>query len=387
MAAKKKKPDEPAQITDFTWDMLSSVFGDDCVVGEASPDIKAYIRTGSRVLDWALADNEFRAGYPSGRMVEFFGDEGTGKTSLITHALISAQRGDGVLLDWSKKDGKLVGQPSERKMKPGLAILIDTECKFPIERAQRMGLDVDKLVRIVKEDGEPMSFEDCIVAIENTLDRIKKISYFDTPDAPVVVVLDSLAQSPIEAEMEGNGLQDGIAAKARKIRMAMRRMTQKLSMMHVYMLFTNHQYSRIGAPGSEASGGRGLKLAASLRINVKKGYPDGKLMATGAEQIGVNSTLTTVKSSVCVPPTPITVPIVWRTGISQAFEMVAALTDNSQFKCPMLKQGAAGRVELIKPNGEMVKPYLYQLVQEMESTPELMAYVAEMFDACVRRSV
>lgn len=388
MAAKKKKTEEIAKIENFTWDMLSDVFGDDCVVGEASPDIKGYLHTGCRTLDWAFADREFRGGYPSGRMVEFFGDEGCGKTSMVTHALISAQKGNGVLLDWTRENGKLIGRPSAtRKMKPGLAILIDSECKYPIERAQNMGLDVDQLVRIVKDDGEPMSFEDCIEAIENTLDRISKITYFDTPEAPVCVVLDSLAQSPIEAEMEGNGLQDGIAAKARKIRMAMRRMTQKLSRMHVYMLFTNHQYARIGAPGSEASGGRGLKLAASLRLAIKKGYPDGQLNASGGEQIGVNSTVTTVKSSVCVPPTPVTVPIVWRTGISPAFEMIKALTDNPEFNSPMIKKGGGGRVELIKPDGELVKPYVYQLVQELEANPELMSYVESLFDACIRRSV
>lgn len=312
----------------------------------------------------------------------------THNTTMVTHALISAQKGNGVILDWTRENGKLIGRPSAtRKMKPGLAILIDSECKYPIERAQNMGLDVDQLVRIVKDDGEPMSFEDCIEAIENTLDRISKITYFDTPEAPVCVVLDSLAQSPIEAEMEGNGLQDGIAAKARKIRMAMRRMTQKLSRMHVYMLFTNHQYARIGAPGSEASGGRGLKLAASLRLAIKKGYPDGQLNASGGEQIGVNSTVTTVKSSVCVPPTPVTVPIVWRTGISPAFEMIKALTDNPEFNSPMLKKGGGGRVELIKPDGELVKPYVYQLVQELEANPELMSYVESLFDTCIRRSV
>lgn len=383
MAAKKKTKDGPPTVDNFTFDMLLDIFGDDAVIGEASPDIKGYISTGSRRMDWELAERRFRGGYPSGRMAEFFGDEATGKTTLVTHAMISAQRGNGTLVDWVKEGGRLICRESERKMKPGLAILIDSECKYPIDRAQRMGLDIEKLVRIVKPDGEPMSFEECIEAIESCVDRVSKITYFDKPEAPVVIVLDSIAQSPIEAEIEGSGLQDGIAAKARKIRMAMRRMTQKLSRMHIYMLFTNHQYARIGAPGSEASGGRGLKLAASLRFALKKKY-QGEVMASSTEQIGITSEVKTAKSSVCIPPNPIGVPIIWATGVNQAFEIVNYLTE--EVSCPMLKSVAGGRLELITSSGEIRKPYKYQLVKEMEADPVLFNYLASMFDGNMRQT-
>lgn len=350
----------------FSFADLSTLFKDDdgLVIGDSTTsDIKAYLHTGSLSMDWQLSECRYRGGYPSGRSIELFGPEAVGKSTLVTHAMVSAQQGNGVLVDWvptvdetGKK--KLLPQISTtRKMKPGLAILIDSECKFPIDRAQRMGLNLDQLIRIVgKEDkngkATALTFEQCIEQMESVLNRVGQIPYFQTSEVPVVVALDSLSQSPIEAELEGEGLQDGIAAKARKIRMAMRRLTSKISNMNIFMLFVSHVYARIGAPGNEVSGGRGLKLAASLRLGLTKAFPNGDLKF-GTDQVGIVTKIECAKSSYCTPPDAIRVPIRYLTGLDQDYELQMFFTDEAVKKLaeskgialPLVEQG--NRLKLV----------------------------------------
>lgn len=375
MATKKKKSQATEDIDNFSFDTLCDLFEGDAVVGAAGADIKSYLHTGSRNLDWYSTERRFRGGYPSGRMGELFGQEGAGKTTLITHALIAAQKGDGVLMDWSMEGNKLIGKPSERKMLPGLAVLIDSECKYPIERAQNQGLDASKLVRIVPEDGKPMTFEQCIESMENVLNKIARIPYFQSGDAPVAVALDSLAQAPVSAELEGNGLQDGIAAKARKVRMAMRRMAQKLSRMNVFMLFTNHVYANIGSKGKVSSGGGGLKFAASYRWQVGPKY-NGEITGAGGLQIGVTAEIKTMKSSFCIPPPPIDVPIMYYDGISQEKEVIDFLLGSPN---PVITQSSAW-VAVMMPNGDIRKMYMHDVIKEVKVNESLREHLFAIYD-------
>ncbi len=369
----------------FDWSQLLTMLDDDsAVIGSdnTNSDIKAYLSTGSLALDWELAERRWRGGYPSGRMIEISGPENVGKTTLATHALVSAQQGRGVLIDWKEATAPngtkmFLPTPSPRKMKPGLAILIDSEHKFAIDRAQRMGMNLDQLVRIHSEDGV-MTFEKCIIEIEKVLTKISKIPYFQTAEVPVAVVLDSLAQAPIEAEMDGDGLQDGIAAKARKIRMAMRRMTSRISNMNVFMLFTNHIYARIGAPGNEVSGGRGLKLAASLRLDIKKKFKDGELNASATEQIGIISEVRTLKSSYCTPPDSVSVPIKWRDGISQDYELLSFFLEGEP--CVPALAPAKNRVEATMPDGTKHIFWPNKIYDFLDAHPGFREHLLSIFE-------
>lgn len=361
-----------AEAQPFSFSDLVTLFGDDesLVVGQnTDSDIKAYLSTGSIALDWQLAEGRYRGGYPSGRSIEFFGPEAVGKSTFVTHALVSAQRGNGILVDWVSTDDPVTGRkmllpcPSTtRKMKPGLAILIDSECKFPIDRAQRMGLDLSQLIRIVGEEDKngrktALTFEDSIEQLEKVLNRISQIPYFQTAEVPIVVALDSLSQAPIEAELEGEGLQDGIAAKARKIRMAMRRLTSKISSMNIFMLFVSHVYARIGAPGNEVNGGRGLKLAASLRLGLAKAFPNGDFKF-GTDQVGIITKVECAKSSYCVPPDAIRVPIRYLTGVDPDYELQLFFLDDATKKLaeskgvPLPLVEAGSRLKLNIPGAE-----------------------------------
>ena len=368
-------------------DLVRLVSSPSAVVGNANTgsDIKAYLHTGSLSLDWEFVERRHRGGYPSGRMVEIFGSEAVGKTTLITHAMVSAQQGKGVLIDWVEQEvnGRKMYLPkvSERKMKPGLAILIDSECKFPLDRAQRIGLDVGQLVRIVDTEKKALTFEQCIERLEEVLNKIEGIPYFQSAEVPIVVVLDSLAQAPVEAELEGNGLQDGIATKARKIRMSMRRMVGQISRMNIFMLFTNHIYARIGTPGSEVSGGRGLKLAASLRLGMKKAYPNGE-MKTGENQFGIVSTVDCAKSSYYTPPDEVRVPIRYLTGIDNDWELMEFFLDGKA--CVDALHKAGHRVELVMPDGAKKSCWAAGLTEMLDSIPGSRDYLIQIFERTMR---
>lgn len=345
-------------MTSFDFSELSKSFDDSVVIGASNTtsDVKAFLSTGSLRLDWLLGNKAIKAGYPSGRMIEIFGQEAVGKSSMVTHAIVSAQRGRGTIVEWVKKEiggiTQYMPQASERKMMPGLGILIDTENKFPLDRAQQMGMNVDQLIRITskKEKGKETSltFEKCIIQLEDVLDKLNNIPYFQSPDVPVVLALDSLAAAPIQAELEGSGLQDGIAAKARKVRMAMRRLTAKLSSMNIYCIFTNQIYDRIGSPGSDTSGGRGLKFHASLRLQMKRAYPNGDIVA-GGNVVGIKSTVNTVKSSYCIPPDKINIPIKFVNGIDQDLEVIDFFTENAP--CDKAIAITPGWVKVTLPDG------------------------------------
>lgn len=366
----------------FNFAQLVDMFDDGAVVGQdnTNSDIKAYLSTGSLVMDWELTERRYRGGYPSGRMVEISGPEAAGKSTMVTHALINAQRGNGILIDWKtgSVDGRdmFLPQQSTRKMKPGLAILIDSEHKFSIDRAQRMGLNLDQLVRITGEENV-LTFEQCIEEIEKVLNKLATIPYFQTAEVPICVALDSLAQAPIEAELEGNGLQDGIASKARKIRMAMRRMTSKISAMNIFMLFTNHIHDRIGAPGSVSGGGRGLKFAASLRLGIKKAFKDGDLKS-GPEQVGTVAEVKCEKSSFCVPPDAIRVPIRYLAGIDQDRELLEFFLNGEP--CVTAVEQPSTRVEITMPDGTKKSGWAGQFSEMLNDIPGSREYLMSIFE-------
>lgn len=370
-------------MSDFDFSQLASHVADSYnIVGSSNTtsDIRAYLSTGSILLDWELAERRHRGGYPSGRMIELFGPEAVGKSTLVAHALISAQRGHGALIEWSEEEfqGRKLFLPrvSSKKMKPGVAILIDSECKFPLDRAQRMGLDLSQLIRIVGKEDETLTFEACIEKLEATLDKLHNIPYFHSAEVPVCVALDSLAQAPIEAELEGNGLQDGIASKARKIRMAMRRLTSKISSMNIFMIFTNHIYARIGAPGSEVSGGRGLKLAASLRLGLNRPFKDHELKF-GTDQVGIYTEIKCVKSSYCVPPDNIKIPIRYTNGINLHDELFSFFDEGAPCVPLISEEGHRRSVDL--PDGTKKSFWPRDFASVLAETPALETAMLDVF--------
>lgn len=316
----KKEPEAPPPETyDFGF-LAAELEGLDISVGpsQATNDLRGYISTGCAVLDAAIGQG-VAGGYPMGRFTELYGVEGTGKTTMATSALISCQRGAGTLLTWVEEEVSAgvkiwMPRPSGAKLLPGLGILIDSEFKWPVDRAQAQGLNVSGIVRIMPKEGkDTITVEDALAELDRVIDRIGKNAYFRRPDVPVLVVWDSLASAPIEAEMEGDGLRDGIASKARKVRSAMRKMTGRLATHNVTCLIINQVYDKIGSPYPmvESSGGRGLKFHSTLRLEIRK---SGDLME-GQEKQGITTRVKCRKSSICPPTFDVEIPIRFSVGI------------------------------------------------------------------------
>jgi recombination protein RecA len=330
MATKRRKRAPPA-TAEFDFSDLSSYLDETEVsIGyeESLNDLRGFLSTGCFVLDAEIGQGCFLGGYPIGRFTEIYGVPGVGKTSMATAAMVSAQKGRGCLLKWMENRDELghiqfIPEMAADELKPGLAILADSEFKWPLDRAQKMGLNVEQLVRVrpkiakktAKKDAkiaETLTVEEVLSSLESTLRRVKSIDYFRRPDVPVLFVWDSLAASPISAEMEGDGLQEGIASKARKVRAAMRRMTGLLAALNVTVVIVNQTYAKIGPrPGKEASGGDGLKFHSSHRIEIWR----AGTIASSMKPVGITARMKATKSVICPPTHDTAVPLMFDRGV------------------------------------------------------------------------
>lgn len=378
MAAKKKAKQAP--IENATFENLGDLIGDLTNTGTNAADVKGYIHTGSRGLDWALTNGSFRGGYPQGRMIELYGGAAAGKTSAATHALISCQRGSGVAVDWVETDGVVRPVPSDRELQPGLAILIDSEAKFDIQRATQMGLDAAKLHRIQGNADKPLTVESMIETLTSILDRVAKMEDFTSGRRPVVIVVDSISAAATEDEFEGNALAGGIASKPRMVRAALRKMTGRFADLNVTAFFVSHVGANIGSVGTTPTGsGKAIGYFASLRFNLKKGYKGSQNLDIheAGKQVGITTQFNCTKSSVSVPfVEPINVPNVWLSGFSEQWEVLRFLKDN---KNDVLSQSGAW-IKVQMPDGTEVSKYEKDLIAAMREDKELSDHLLAEFD-------
>jgi recombination protein RecA len=218
------------------------------------------ISTGCPALDLALGVG----GLPRGRIIEIFGPESSGKTTLALEVIAEAQ----------KKDGK--------------AAFIDVEHALDPEYAKKIGVDLEKLII-----SQPDSAEDAL----NIVERLVKSSLFD------VIVVDSVAALLPRAELEGEIGDQQIGLQARIMSQALRKLTGLISKTKTIVIFLNQTRAKIGGfgfmPGGAETtpGGKALKFYASVRIELKKIAQIKK----GAEIIGNKIKAKVVKNKVAPP--------------------------------------------------------------------------------------
>ncbi len=193
------------------------------------------IPTGVPELDLAL----HRPGYPVGRIVEIFGFENSGKTTLGLHAIASAQR---------------MG---------GHAMFIDTERTYDPKRASEIGVDPSRLL-VADAD----SIEAVFRLIQRTMTNLVSIAW----DGPFVVLVDSITAVQSEQEISRELGEEGrVGQDARTIRTALRKLTKDIATTKILPIFINHSISTIASSPfgekSTSAGGRALKLWASVRVN------------------------------------------------------------------------------------------------------------------------
>ncbi|MBR6495744.1 MAG: recombinase RecA, partial [Rikenellaceae bacterium] len=248
----------------------------------------AVIPSGSITLDLALGIG----GYPKGRIVEIYGPESSGKTTLAIHAIAEAQK---------------MG---------GTAVFIDAEHAFDRFYAQKLGVNVDELLISQPDNGEQ--------ALE-IADALIRSSAVD------IVVIDSVAALTPKAEIEGDMGDQKMGLQARLMSQALRKLTGTISKTGTVCIFINQLRDKIGVVYGNpetTTGGNALKFYSSIRVDIRKTAS----IKDGEEQLGSRVKVKVVKNKLAAPFRRAEFDIIFGEGISRVGEVLDIATENDIVK-------------------------------------------------------
>ena len=294
------------------------------------------IPTGSIALDIALGVG----GVPRGRIVEIFGPEASGKTTLVQHIIAEAQKAGGV------------------------AALIDAEHAFDPLYAQKTGVDVDNLLVSQPDTGEQA------LEIAETLIRSNALD---------IVAIDSVAALVPRAEIEGEIGDTTIALQARLMSKALRRLTSSVSRSNTTVLFTNQLRMKIGVMFGNpetTSGGRALRFYSAVRLEIRR----IRSIKDSGEFQGNRVRVKVVKNKVAPPFRTAEFDIMFNEGISAEgnildvgveFDIVKKAGSWYSYGDEKLGQGRPASIKILKSNEKMCDKIEKEIMLKVEKGTEV----------------
>ena len=293
------------------------------------------ISSGSLGLDIALGVG----GYPKGRVIEIFGPESSGKTTLTLHAIAECQK------------------------KGGTCAFIDAEHAFDRSYAKKLGVNIEKLILSQPDSGEQA------LEIIDTLVRSGAVD---------MIIVDSVAALVPKAEIEGEMGESHMGLQARLMSQALRKLTANVAKTHAILIFINQIRMKIGVMFGNpetTTGGNALKFYASVRLDIRR----GNAIKEKDETIGNQTRVKIVKNKVAPPFKIVEFDIMYGEGISKEGELidigVAVDTINKSgswysYNEQKIGQGKENAKVFLKEHSDITKEIKSKILEVKEVTLE-----------------
>lgn len=323
-----KEKNENLVSLDETLKQIQKMFGKGAVMklGDREAVDVDVIPSGSLLLDEALGVG----GYPKGRIIEIFGPESSGKTTLALHAIAECQK------------------------KGGRAAFVDAEHAIDPVYAKHLGVNIDELIL-----SQPDSGEQALEIVQMLADS----------GAISLIIVDSVAALVPQAELDGEMGDNSVGLQARLMSKAMRKLAGILNKKECAVIFINQLREKVGVMYGNpetTSGGRALKFYASIRVDIRR----TEALKNGSDIIGNTVRVKIVKNKVAPPFKQCEMDIIYGEGISKESEILDRAVELDiihksgawfEYKGNKIAQGRESAKNYIKENEDVQEELLAQI--------------------------